>query len=287
MRKLLFTLTALCLCALVVNVQVFAKDNASVAKKLVEKVKGKHNHPDFYTGKHGFMNDEELAADNGGPLEKGLYIMSWLVFDPPIVLAGGGGAASIGKDLMKDAVGISEKDITADKKNWPVAGDKGKGFEGIAKDGITWIPINFQDLVDAGQGNLFASGNEFDWLEWGGQGLNQFHEYLFCLVMWKKSGKVALAAGSDDPEQTWVNGEKVMEGLADRNWTADTEHAEINVKAGEWVAILAEVGENGGECGYTLEVKPPPDDHTLDIEGAQAVSLKNKLTATWGQIKAR
>ena len=66
-----------------------------------------------------------------------------------------------------------------------------------------------------------------------------------------------------------------------------TDKGETTVKAGEWVAILAKVGENGGECGYTLRVEPPPDDHTLDIETVQAVNLKNKLTATWGYIKAR
>jgi len=61
---------------------------------------------------------------------------------------------------------------------------------------------------------------------------------------------VNLAAGSDDPEQTWVN------------------------------------GENGGECGYTLEVNPPPDDHTLDIAGSlHAVSPQSKLATKWGRIK--
>lgn len=111
--------------------------------------------------------------------------------------------------------------------------------------------------------------------------------YAFCIAKWDKGGTVTFSAGSDDPEMTWVNGEVVCEGVADRNWARDTDKGETTVKAGEWVAILARVGENGGECGYTLRVEPPPDDHTLDIEGAQSVSLKNKLTATWGYIKAR
>ena len=148
-----------------------------------------------------------------------------------------------------------------------------------------WIPINFQDLVDAGQGNLFASGNEFDWLEWGGQGLNQFEEYIFCLVKWDKGGTINFAAGSDDPEQTFVNGESVCEGFGDRNWTADTDKGTFNAPAGEWVAIFAEVGENGGECGYTLRVEPPPDDLTLDVDTALAVSPGNKLAVTWGGVK--
>ena len=291
MRKLLFILTALCLCILLVNVQSFARDTPTVAKKLVAKVKGKHNHPDYYTGKHGFMNDDDLPADNGGPLEKGLYIMSWLVLDPPLCVdPGQGGAASITKDLYKEAFGISEEDVTADPKNWPIAGQRGKAIAkggAACEDYVQWIPINFQDLEDAGQGRLFASGNEFDWLEWGGTGLNDFHEYLFCLVKWNKTTKVQIKVGSDDPEQTWVNGKKVAEGLANRNWTADTDLGEFEAKGGEWVAIMSEVGERGGEMGYTIEVQPPPDDHTLDIEMAQAVNLKDKLAATWGYIKAR
>lgn len=288
MYKKLLVLLIVCFCVILVSVQVFAKDDPAIAKKLVGKVKGKHNHPDYYTGgKHGFMNDDDLAADLGGPLKKGLYIMSWLVLDPPIVLAGGGGAGSIAKDLMKDAFGVGEEDTSGKSKNWPIAGKTGKGFEGISKEGVGWIPINFQDMVDAKQGNLFGSGNQFDWLEWGGTALNQFHEYLFCLVKWNKSTKVNIFVGSDDPEQTWVNGKKVAEGLADRNWRADTDLGEFDVKAGEWVAILGEVGENGGEAGYTLKIDPAPDDHTLDIEGALAVDPKGKVAATWGYIKSK
>jgi hypothetical protein len=151
-----------------------------------------------------------------------------------------------------------------------------------------WIPINFQDLMDAGQGAA-NSGNQFDWAEWGGQGLNQFHEYMFCLAKWNNDTTVAFAAGSDDPESTYVNGELVCEGLADRNWTADTDKGEYAVNGGEWVAIFVEVGENGGECGYTLEVDPAPNDHTLDTEGAKAglaVGPHRSLTSTWGGIKA-
>ncbi|MBM3240190.1 hypothetical protein FJZ31_28225 [Candidatus Poribacteria bacterium] len=285
MRKIFFILTTLCFCALLVNVQSFAKDSSAITQKLVAKVKGAHNHPDYYTGKHGFMNDTDLTSD-GQKLEKGLYLLSWLVLDPPYV--GKGPAATFkNDDALSEIAGISEKDITKSPKNWPVAGQKLKGSSGIASGGSWWIPINFQDLIDAGQGGLFASGNQFDWLEWGGQGLNIFIEYLFCVVKWDKGGKVTLKAGSDDPETTWVNGKVLCEGLADRNWARDTDMGEFTATPGEWVAILGKVGENGGECGYTLRLEPPPDDHTLDIEGAQAVSLKNKLTATWGYIKAR
>jgi len=276
MRKILFTLIALCLCALLVNVQSFAKDDAAVAKKLVAKVKGEHNHPDYYTGKHGFMNDEDLTSD-GGALEKGLYLMSWLVLDPPYI--GKGPAAGFeDADAMKELFGVSEEDVTKSPKNWPVAGQKSKaGSQGIGKDGSWWIPINFQDLVDAGQGALFASGNEFDWKEWGGQALNTFIEYLFCVVKWDKGGKVKFSAGSDDPEMTWVNGEVVCKGIADRNWARDTDVGEYTVEAGKWVAILAKVGENSGECGYTLRVEPPPDDHTLDTEAHKQSAQKTTL----------
>lgn len=262
-----------------------AGDSPDAAKKLVMKVPAdsKHQHLDFYTGKHGYMNDADLSS-----LKKGLYLMSWLVLDPPIVLAAGGGAASIAKDLLSEYVGVSETSLTTkNTKNFPVAGAKAKkSAEGIAKNGMWWIPINFQDVADAGQGNLFASGNEFDWLEWGGQGLNQFHEYLFCLVKWNKGGTVAFKCGSDDPEQTFLNGVKVTEGLADRDWGMDADPGEATVPAGEWLPLLAEVGENGGEAGYTLRIEPAPDDHTLDIEGALAVSPSGKASVTWGWMKS-
>lgn len=269
----------------------YAWDDERVAKKLVDMVKGKHHHPEYYTGKHHFMNEEGLMSDNG-ELEKGLYLMSWLVLDPPICVDPGmGGAASIQKDLYKEAFGISEADVTKDPKNWPYAGLRGKQVSKTNKsmcceDYVQWIPINFQDLIDAKQGALFASGNQFDWAEWGGTGSNDFHEYLFALVKWNTDTKVTIKVGSDDPEQTWVNGEKVCEGLGDRNWARDTETAEFEVKAGEWVAIMSEVGERGGEIGFTMRIEPPPDDHTLDIEAATAVSPGNKLSTSWGAIKA-
>lgn len=262
-----------------------AADSPDAAKRLAQKVPAasKHQHLDFYTGKHGYINDADLSS-----LKKGLYLMSWLVLDPPIVLAAGGGVASMGKDLLNDYTGISETSLTTkNAKNFPIAGVKAKkAGEGIAKDGMWWIPINFQDVMEAGQGNLFASGNEFDWLEWGGGGLNQFHEYLFCLVKWNKGGKVAFKCGSDDPETTWVNGVQVTQGLADRDWAMDADPGEATVPAGEWVPILAELGENGGEAGYTLRVEPAPDDHTLDIEGALAVSPSGKASVTWGWAKS-
>jgi len=274
-----------CLFLMLSASQILARDDAATAKRLVSAVTGKHNHPDYYTGKYGFMNDKDLTASPGGPLEKGFYIMSWLVLDPPLTLQSGGGAASITKDLYKDYFGIAKADVSADPVNYPRAGQKSKK-QNFTKEDMYWIPINFQDLVDAKQGAMFTSGNEFDWVEWGGQGLNQFHEYLFCLVKWSKDTTVALAAGSDDPEYTYVNGQLICKGTADRDWAADADKGQINVKGGEWVAIFAEVGENGGECGYTLEVKPAPDDHTLDTEGAAlAVGPAGKLAATWGSIK--
>lgn len=284
MRLRIFVVFALCFGMATLSASVWAKDDANVAKKLVGKVSGKHNHPDYYTTKHGFMNDADLPS-----MKKGAYIMSWLVLDPPIVLAGGGGAASIGKDFYADYVGVGEEKLTIkNSRNWPIAGQKAKkASEGIGKDGMWWIPINFQDMVDAGQGALFASGNEFDWLEWGGQGLNQFHEYLFCLALWNKGGKVTFLAGSDDPEQTWVDGVKTCEGLGDRNWAADTDKGEAIVPAGAWVPILAEVGENGGEAAYTLNVEPPPDDLTLDVETILAVQPGGKAPVTWGYLKSQ
>ena len=273
------------LCMGLAATQVLAEDNEAVAEKLVNLLPEENQRPDYYTGARGFMNEEDIPADNGGPLEAGLYIMSWLVLSPPIKLGAGGGAASIAaKDIYKTYVGGAEDEVAGDSKNWPVAGMKAKNQNESGED-MYWIPINFEDLIDAGQGAA-NSGNQFDWAEWGGQGLNQFHEYMFCLVKWNSGGAIAFAAGSDDPEQTYVGDELVCEGLGDRNWTADTDRGEFTAPAGEWVAILAEVGENGGECGYTLEVQPPPDDHTLDVEMAMAVNSSGKLASTWGGVKA-
>lgn len=268
----------------------WTKDSADVAAAIVKKVDAAsgHQHPEYYTGKHDFLNEGDLVANPGGPLKKGQYLMSWLVLDPPIVLVGGGGAASMGKDLLKEYTGISEEAMTTkNTKNWPQAGQKAtKVSEGIGKNGMWWVPINFHDLVDAKQGPIFASGNQLDWTEWGGQGLNQFHEYLFCLAKWNAGGKVAVFAGSDDPEQTYFNGVKVVEGLADRDWGNDQDKGEATVPAGEWVPILAEVGENGGECGYTLRTDPPPSDVTLNIALALPVHPESKATTTWGVLKA-
>jgi hypothetical protein len=263
-----------------------AADTPDVAKKLVEKVPKDttHQHPELYTGKHGFMND----ADMRGGLEKGKYLMSWLVLDPPIVLGAAGGAASIGKDLYKDFVGIAETDVSSkNPKNYPRAGQKAKNVsQGIGKNGMWWIPVNFQDMTDS-QTFLGTGGNEFDWKEWGFGGLDQFHEYLFALVKWNKGGKVTFTAGSDDPQQTWVDGVKTCEGLGDRDWAKDTDKGEATVPAGQWVPILAEVGENGGEAGYSLRIDPAPDDHTLDVDSVLAVEAAGKAPLTWGYLKTR
>jgi hypothetical protein len=286
MKKVLLAVTSILVLMGFVTALALGADDEATARKLVDKLKGtKHHHPKYYTGKHGFMNDEDITTDHG-TLEKGTHIMSWLVLDPPIVGEGGPAANFKGNDVLKKHWRAGEEEVTKDPKNWPIAGEKLSGSSGIASDGSWWIPINFQDLVEAGQGALFASGNQFDWLEWGGGGLNQFIEYLFCLVKWDKGGTVTFKVGSDDPETTWVNGKIVTEALADRNWPGSIDTGEIKVPAGEWVAILGKVGENGGECGYTLMVDPPPDDHTLDTEKALAVNPGNKLPTSWGAIKA-
>lgn len=279
MIKFIIMSLVICLCFGLCISQPFAADDAATAQKLVNAVKGDHQHAKYYTGKHGYVNE-----DVAGPLEKGFYIMSWLVLDPPIKVAGTGGAAFIAKDLYNEYNGIPEEKVSADKKNWPVAGQVLKKKNNANED-MTWIPINFMDLVDAGQGG-FASGNEFDWAEWGGQGLSNFHEYLFTLAKWSKGGEITFKAGSDDPEQTWVNGQKVCEGLADRDWGKDSDVGKATVKAGEFVAILAEVGENGGECGYTLRCEPPPDDGTLNVATIMLVASKGKMPVLWGYIKS-
>ena len=285
-------LVAVALVTLSLTVGGWARDDEAVAKRLVNMVQGEHRHPEYYTGKHHFMNEEEFNTDKG-TLEKGKYLMSWLVLDPPICVDPGmGGAASIGRDLYKEVFGIPEDEVTADPKNWPYAGLRGKAITTANKspccaDYVQFIPINFHDIMDAGSPWLFNSGNQFDWKEWGAQSSDDFHEYMFSLVKWNQDTKVTIAVGSDDPEQTWVNGEKVCEFTGNRNWPGDSETAEFEVKGGEWVAILVEVGERGGEIGVTVKLDPPPDDCTLDTQGAMAVTPAGKLTTTWGFLKSR
>jgi len=60
----------ICLCLGSYVPQVFAGgDNAATAKKLTDMVKGPHNHLDYYTGNHEYINEE--AA---GPLEKAFIL---------------------------------------------------------------------------------------------------------------------------------------------------------------------------------------------------------------------
>jgi len=274
---------SLLFCVGLVIYPAIAADNAATCKALVEKVKasGGHNHPEYYTGKHGFMNEADIVGQ--GTPKKGLYVMSWLVLDPPLKLGAGGGVASMPKDLYKDYFGIAELDVTKSSQNFPYAGLKSKKPNSEGKD-MYWTPINFLDLVDAKQGNLFNSGGQFDWAEWGG--VDQADEYLFCIVQWDKAGEISVKVGSDDPEMTWVNGVKVVEGLADRDYTPDQDAGKFTVKAGAWNAILVEVGENGGEWGFTMRLEPPPNDHTLDTGSLTAVDSGGKVSVTWGAVKS-
>jgi len=281
---------SVCLCLVLAVPQLLAADNEAIAKKLVDKVPGDAQRPTYYTGKHSFMNDADLNTE-GGPLEKGFYLMSWLGTNPPIkVAAGTGGTASLNKPFYDEYFGVKEEDVSADRSNWPRAGLKSKKpIDEVPLKGkdIYWTPFNFQDLVDAGEAEGFNSGNEFDWKEWTGsfRGLDDFHMYIFCLVKWDNDAQVSLVIGSDDPSQTYANGIKVVEILGDNNWNRSMGAGDFNVKGGEWVAMLAEIGERGGECGYTIRVEPPPNDHTLDVETVQAVDPRSKLTTTWGGVK--
>ncbi|RKY02997.1 hypothetical protein DRP77_07035, partial [Candidatus Poribacteria bacterium] len=71
-------LAAVALVTLSLTVGGWARDDEAVAKRLVNMVQGEHRHPEYYTGKHHFMNEEEFNTDKG-TLEKGKYLMSWLV----------------------------------------------------------------------------------------------------------------------------------------------------------------------------------------------------------------
>jgi len=192
MRKVTFVSVCL-LCITLIAPQLFAADNEATAKKLVEKLPADEQRPKYYTGTHSFMNDKDLTSD-GGALEKGLYLMSWLATNPPVkVVANTGGTASMGKPLYKDYFGIAEEDVSKNSRNWPYAGLKSKkpNTETPLKDRyIYWIPMNFQDMVDAGETEGFGSGNEFDWKEWAGsfRALEDFHIYIYSA--WSSGIKV-------------------------------------------------------------------------------------------------
>jgi len=281
-----------CLCLVLVSSQLLAADNEAVAKRLVEKLPGDNQRPDYYTGQHGFMNDDDINSE-AGALEAGLYLMSWLATNPPIKLASGtGGLAGINKPHYKEFFGVDEEDVSADRANWPMAGMKSdKANDEAPLDGeyIYWTPINLQDMVDAGATEGFNSGNQFDWSEWAGafRALDDFHMFIFCVAMWNSTTTVNLSAGSDDSQQTYVNGVKVCEGLGDKNWARDNEKGEFTAKGGEWIAIFVELGERGGEAGYPRRGEPPPDDHTLDTETVMAVGPQSKLSTVWGYVKTR
>lgn len=277
-----------CLIIALIAPQLFAADSEAIAKKLVNKLPDDAKRPTYYTGKHGFMNDKDLATE-AGALEKGLYLMSWLATNPPVkMVSGTGGSASINKPVYKDFFGVAEADVTKSKGNYPRAGLKSKKAneeDPLKGEYIYWIPINFQDMVDAGEAEGFNSGNEFDWKERGFRTLEDYQMFIFCLVKWNKDTEVNLAAGSDDPSQTFVNGEILCEVFGDPNWARDTAKASFSAKGGQWIAFFVEVGERGGENGYTLRIEPPPSDHTLDIESALAVDSQGKTASTWGRIK--
>lgn len=280
----------LCLIIALMAPQLFASDNEATAKKLVDNLPADARRPTYYTGTHGFMNDKDLATE-AGALEKGLYLMSWLATNPPIKMAtNAGGSAAINKPIYEDFFGVAEDDVSKSSKNYPYAGLKSKKpndeapFDGMD---IYWTPINFQDMVDAGEAEGFNSGNEFDWKEWTGafRSPDDYQMFIFCVVKWNKDTQVNLAAGSDDCSQTYVNGEKLCEVFGDPNWARDTAKGSFSAKDGQWVAFFVEIGERGGENGYTLRIEPPPNDHTLDIESILAVDSQNKLTSTWGDVK--
>ena len=82
-----------CLCLVLTVPQLFAADTEAVANRLVGKLPADNQRPDYYTGKHGFMNDDDINSE-AGALEKGLYLMSWLATNPPIKLPAGTGWCS-------------------------------------------------------------------------------------------------------------------------------------------------------------------------------------------------
>jgi len=247
MRKILLILTALCLCAFLVNVQA-AVD------------------PDK------FIDDDEPKIEDNG------YIVSWLILDQPI-RCNLGSTQSVVKDFFEDQDGEANL--------MPRPGDTVK----IDGEEYTWVRYNQEDMEEEGELNVMAvdTGNNLDLKDWGGQGCNNAAVYLVTYLLWKKSATVTFTIGSDDSSESYFNGEELHRFLADVNWAVNNagEH-EAKVEGGKWNIFILGVYERGGEWGFSVLPAPPPDE--VDNTGPQqlfAVEADNKLSTTWGYIKAR
>ncbi len=130
-----------------------------------------------------------------------------------------------------------------------------------------------------------ASGNCFDWSDWGPRdSINNFTEYAIVWAMWDTGGDVTFFLGVDDSGVVYADGEEVINAPnASQNWGVDQHQGTTGIAANEWIHIVAKIGEGGGECGFTLRTEPIASE--VNTTTAQAVEAQGKLATAWGQIK--
>jgi len=228
------------------------------------------------------ITEEDLTGD--GQLVRAGAIVEWLVLDPPIK-TGTGSDVAANTDSLIDAYPEGESEVRpADGDTFESPGPTNKG------DTITWRRVNFLDLGADGitdNGAWPASGNCFDWKEWGARdSINNFVEYAIAWAIWESDDDVSFFLGVDDAGVLYVDGEKVINAPnASQNWGADQHSGTTKVPANEWVHLVLKIGENTGECGFTLRSDPIAADITTDTV-LKAVTPQSKLATTWAQIKS-
>jgi len=228
------------------------------------------------TGKNPAITEENLGGVKPGA------IVEWLVLDPPI-MTGDGSDVAANTDYLKDIYPEGEAFVVPkDGETFDSPGAQNKG------DTITWRVVNFLDLGADGitdNGAWPASGNCFDWKDWGARdSVNNFVEYAIAWARWDKAAEVTFYLGVDDSGVIYADGEQVLKAPnASQNWGADQHNGKIELPANKWVHLVTKIGENGGECGFTLRTEPIAVDVTT--EAILAVEPHEKLSTLWGNIK--
>ena len=220
----------------------------------------------LYAAKCEFIKDNKVKVDDNG------YIMSWLILDP-YINSGIGTTAVAAKEFIKDEAKLK-----------PKPGDKVK----LDQEHV-WMPLNFLDLKEMGQIPSAVGGNELDFVCWGGQAPSNCQTYLVTYLRWKSNGKVKFTVGADDGARVYFNEEKIIESQTDKDWAAgNCGSKEVDVKGGAWNILVVLCLETGGEWGISTQVDNKPDE--VDNQGPAklfAVDVENKLSTTWGYLKAR
>lgn len=218
-----------------------------------------------------YVDDDDPAVDDNG------YIMSWLILDP-FISDPVGSSISCEKDYFEDQGG--EANIMPREGDVVTIAETGSDHE--------WVRLNFADLKDMGQIPAAVGGNEFDILDWGGQGPSNAQEYMVTYLKWDTGGTVKITIGVDDASEAYFNGEEIIrDPKASQNWAAgNSGNADVSVEADEWNVLVVGCYESGGEWGITVLLDTIPDEvNSAGPETLFAVEPMSKLTATWGSLK--